>query len=96
MIRIKCMIAIIAVITVMSTSIIAGTLEQCEKLTETEKAMLSAAKAEVVKAEAKVDVIKLNIAKAHKFHAESWMEWETWVEFNGILFCCIAGLLCSH
>ena len=58
-------------------------LSRVEKLTLKEKAIIVNAEKNIQEIVKLLDEIKKEIAIAHKMKAESWMEWQTWVEFDG-------------
>lgn len=66
----------------------ANDLKRVEKLTETEKAILQERIEDVRSAQRALDAVETTIAKSHNMISEEWMEWRSWVEFNGdyILF----------
>ena len=61
----------------------AGTLSHVEKLTDTEKKELSSAESKVSDALKNVEDVKAKIAAAHNMHGQEYMEWRSWVEFDG-------------
>lgn len=61
----------------------AGDLKRVEQLTETEKAILSERIEDVRSAQRALDAVKTTIARSHKMISEDYMEWSSWVEFNG-------------
>ncbi len=65
-----------------------GTLLRVEKLTDIEKENLLAVEEELAKVTKKAAILKATIGDAHNMNTENWLEWRSWVEFDGdfILF----------
>lgn len=63
--------------------VMAGTLSRAEKMSDAEKVELATAEKKVVEAQKEVESVKRRIAEAHNMKGESWMEWRSWIEFDG-------------
>ena len=61
-----------------------GTLVKVEELTETEMTELAKAEKNVEVALKKLKTVKTKISAAHEMEGESWMEWRSYVEFDGV------------
>jgi hypothetical protein len=70
-------------IMVLSAGASGQTLQEVEKMTPDEVKQLALAQQRIDDATAQLAAAKEQIAIAHKFKSESWMEWQTWVAFDG-------------
>lgn len=61
----------------------AGTLSRAEKLTDIEIKALDVADKAVKEVQKEADKLKVKIAEAHGMKPQSYMEWRSWVEFDG-------------
>lgn len=61
-----------------------GALIKVEELTKTEMTELAKAEKNVEVALKQLETVKTKISAAHEMEGESWMEWKSWVEFDGI------------
>lgn len=72
----------LAQITLLQTPI-SGTMQKVEKMSPEEIKTLSSARRAEEEAHFKVEALQKKIAASHGMATQSWMEWQTWVEFDG-------------
>jgi len=61
-----------------------GALIKVEELTKTEMTELAKAEKNVEVALKQLETVKTKISAAHEMEGESWMEWRSYVEFDGV------------